>query len=275
MKNRPPGFNRAAAREGGRYNPDANNITDSGLHCGNDVAINANPSTQFPGYCLPYVFESDTVDNMELGLKSTLMDGALRFNGSVYRVDWDDIQVRVLEVVDGQNFSVVVNGESANIHGLEASFSWIPVDNLVLSLDGHLVDSELDSSIRGEQGPSVSGIREGNELTHAPRWGIAARADMTWPLDNGMEVYAGVYLMARDGSYSSLANEPISKTSSYGQGNVRLGLRSGPWDFTVFARNVWDERGYVYQQGAFGYDQIGFGEVIYPRRVGVSVRYGF
>ena len=54
-------------------------------------------------------------------------------------------------------------------------------------------------------------------------------------------------------------------------------LRRTPtwWNVEVFAKNVWNERGYTYQQGAFGYDQIGFGTVIYPRRVGMTVRYRF
>jgi outer membrane receptor protein involved in Fe transport len=219
--------------------------------------------------------DPDTSWTYELGLKGRWLDGRMAGDLVLFYTDWEDIQVRVLEKLDGQTINIVVNGESANARGLEAQFSWIPADNLVLSLAGHLIDTELDSSVRGEQGPSASGIREGNELTYSPRWGITASADMTWPLDNGMEVYAGIYLLARDGSYSSLTNEPISKSPSYEQGNVRLGMRTGSWDFTVFARNVWDERGFVYQQGSFASDQAGYADSIYPRRVGLTVRYGF
>lgn len=219
--------------------------------------------------------DPDTSWTYELGLKGRWLDGRLAGDVVLFYTDWDDIQVRVLEELNGQIINIVVNGEAAHAQGLEAHVSWIPTDNLVLSLAGHLTDTELDSSVRGEQGPSASGIREGNELTYSPRWGITAMVDMTWPLENGMELYAGIYLMARDGNYSSLTNEPVSRTPSFAQGNVRLGFRSGPWDFTVFARNVWDERGFVYQQGSFANDLTGFAESIYPRRVGLSVRYGF
>ena len=189
--------------------------------------------------------------------------------------DWDDIQVRVIEEFEGQAVNVVVNGESAHSMGLEWQLSWLPTDKLSLSIAGHLIDTELDSSIRGESGPSASGIREGNELTYAPRWGVTARADLVWPLAGGHEAYAGIDLMARDGNYSSLSNDAISQTSSYGQGNIRLGFRSGPWDFTVFARNVWNERAYTSQQGAYGADLVGFGYVIMPRRIGLSLRYRY
>ena len=51
---RPPGFNRAAAKEG-KYSATANNVRDDGTSCGTDAAIDSNAGTGFPGYCLPYL----------------------------------------------------------------------------------------------------------------------------------------------------------------------------------------------------------------------------
>jgi outer membrane receptor protein involved in Fe transport len=220
--------------------------------------------------------EPDSNWSYELGLKGRWLDGRLVADFVAYFNDWEDIQVRVVEMVGEQLASVVVNGESAQTLGFEWQVSWIPMDSLSLSFAGHMMDSELASSVRGEQGPSSTGIREGNELIFAPRWGATLRADWVRPVGANSETYVGLNLMTRDGSYSSLSNEPVSKTPRYSQGNVAVGLRSGSWDVSLFATNAWNERGYVSQQGAFGgLDRVGFGNVILPRRVGLTVRFGF
>jgi len=220
--------------------------------------------------------EPDYVWTYELGLKGRWLDGRFAADLVAYFNDWEDIQARVLEMIDGRLVSVAVNGESAQTLGFEWLFSWNPSESLSLSFSGHVMDSELDSSIRGEQGPSSTGIREGNELIFAPRWSAVVKADWVKPVGGNREAYVGLSLMTKDGSYSSLSNEPVSKTPRYDQGNLTIGLRAGRWDMSVYAANAWNERGYLSQQGAFGgLDQVGFGSVIAPRRVGFAVRYGF
>ena len=151
-----------------------------------------------------------------------------------------------------------------------------PTDAFSLTFEGHLMDSELDSTVRGRQGPYASSeFLVGNQLVGAPRYGLAVRSDVSRPLGGGRLGYLTLLLMARDGNYSSLSNEPVSKSSSYAQGDMVLGVRSGPWDIALFAKNFWDERAYLKQQGAYGSDRVGFGWVIHPRRVGISVRYRF
>ncbi len=139
---RPPGFNRAAAKAG-VYNASAQNIRDDGTNCGNEVAINSNASTGFPGYCLPYVFESDSLENMELGWKTTLADGAVRFNGSIYKIDWKDIQVSQF---DSQNISILTivdNGGDAEIMGIEGDLIWAVSDQLTLHAAASFNNTEL------------------------------------------------------------------------------------------------------------------------------------
>ncbi len=44
---------------------------------------------------LPLTFESDILENAEIGLKSTWFDGRLQVNASVYQMTWDDTQVQI------------------------------------------------------------------------------------------------------------------------------------------------------------------------------------
>ncbi|MGI9199503.1 MAG: TonB-dependent receptor, partial [Woeseiaceae bacterium] len=116
---RPPGINRGAARF--PFDPNADNtytdLNGQTVSCGTDVAISSNDGNGFPGYCLPYIFESDTLENMEIGWKTTLADGNLRFNGSIYRIDWENIQVSQFDSQNISIFTLVDNGGDAEITG--------------------------------------------------------------------------------------------------------------------------------------------------------------
>ena len=127
----------------GVYDADAQNVRDDGTNCGNDVAVNSNALTGFPGYCLPYIFESDALENIELGVKTTLLDGSLRLNGALYRIDWEDIQVSQF---DSQNISILTivdNGGDAEITGLEMDMAWAVNDNLTVFAAASFNDTEL------------------------------------------------------------------------------------------------------------------------------------
>ena len=79
------------------------------------------------------------MENTELGWKSTMMDGRLRFNGSVYYIEWKDLQVSQF---DSQNISiltVVDNGGDAEISGMEGDLVYAMTDNFTLHGAFHLI----------------------------------------------------------------------------------------------------------------------------------------
>ena len=43
-------------------------------------------------------FEEDVTNNFEIGAKTSWLDGAVRINGAVFFVDWDDPQVRATSI---------------------------------------------------------------------------------------------------------------------------------------------------------------------------------
>ena len=217
----------------------------------------------------------DTNWTYELGLKGRWLQDRLAGSVVLFYNDWQDIQVNAPVVFEGMLYNIAVNGESAHSKGLEWRLAWHPTETFSLSVGGHYMDSKLDTTVRGQQGPSIQDIRPGNELTKAPRYSLSFRAEMVRPLGSGREGYLGIELMTQGESYSRLNNEPVTRTPSHAQGTVRIGIRSGAWEVSAFAKNLWDERGYTSQGGSFGSDVLGFGQVIPPRRTGLSVKYRF
>ena len=91
---------------------------------------------------VPTTYLSDEATNYELGWKTTLFDGSLRFNGSVYRIDWDELQVGITDF----NISVITftsNAADAEITGFEGDLTWLATENLTLTAAWSLNDTEM------------------------------------------------------------------------------------------------------------------------------------
>ena len=271
---RPPGFNRAAAREGGLYDPNANNTRDDGTNCGAEVAINSNPNTGFPGYCLPYVFESDTLENLEFGWKSTLLNGELQFNGSVYRIDWEDIQVSQF---DSQNISILTivdNGGDAEITGIEGDLVWNATDNLTIYGAASYNDTEL---VFVDPAFDIVVADVGSQLPLTPEVQFSGRARYAWQLEGGLDAFWQVGLKYSGDTINSLVDtpdEPNTKQDSYTIVNASAGIadiESG-WGAELFINNLTDERAEIHINRQDFIERITTNR---PRTIGLRIRYDY
>ncbi|MGI9342956.1 MAG: TonB-dependent receptor domain-containing protein [Gammaproteobacteria bacterium] len=211
----------------------------------------------------------------EVGLKGRWLDDRVAGSLAAFYNDWRDIQVRVFRDVNGTLASLAVNGDTASSIGLEGELTWLPADWLRLTLSGHYMETELESSIRGQQANTIADIRAGNELTDAPKYGVAMTVDAARALSATWLGYARVDLLARAGSFSDLNNAPVSKTDAYQLGDIRVGVRSQRWDLSLFAQNMWNERAHTFQQTNFASPAAGLADVISPRRTGFAARFSF
>ena len=268
---RPPGFNRAAAQKGGVYNAGAQNIRDDGTNCGNQVAIDSNDSG-FPGYCLPYVFDSDSLENMEIGWKTTLADGAVRFNGSIYKIDWEDIQVSQF---DSQNISILTivdNGGDAEIMGIEGDVIWSVNDNLTLFAAASFNDTEL---VFVDPAFDIVVADAGSMLPLTPETQFSLRARYEWDMGNDMGAhwqlgykYAGEAL----NSIVDTADEPNTMQDSYGivDGSVGFENYGAGWGVELFVSNLTDERAQLHINRQDFFERVTTNR---PRTIGLRVSY--
>ena len=89
------------------------------------------------------IYNEELVDGFEVGMKSTLLDGTLRFNVTAYAFDFEELQ---LAKFDGQTLSFsVFNGGESHTDGLEIETFWAtPVDGLTLTANLAFSDAEFD-----------------------------------------------------------------------------------------------------------------------------------
>jgi outer membrane receptor protein involved in Fe transport len=240
---RPPGFNRGAAAKA-VYDPNASNSNSAGLQCGPNIAIDPNPLTGFPGYCLPYIFESDTLENMEFGWKTTLADGDVQFNGSIYKIDWENIQVSQFDSQNISIFTLIDNGGDAEIQGIEVDLIWAANANWTLYAAGSLNDTEL---VFVDPAFDIVVADAGTELPLTPDIQISARARYDTELDNGWLAYGQLGFRYAGESINSLVDtpeEPNTTQDSWTVVNAALGYEhpSDGWGVELYAQNLTDER---------------------------------
>jgi iron complex outermembrane receptor protein len=213
-------------------------------------------------------FDSETLYNLEAGIKTTLLDRTLSLNASIFASRHDDAQVRTsfqLNPGDPTSFGfVTINVDESDAIGIEADVRWLPSDNWMLYAALGLIDTEFtDVSV-----PSLANL-EGRSKAHAPDYTLAFGGSYEHP--SGF--FARVDVSGRDAFYFDVAHD--ERSQSYELVNARVGYRSDSWTATLWARNVFDE-GYAVRGFYFGNEPPDFPDTLYtragdPRQVGVTL----
>jgi iron complex outermembrane receptor protein len=89
----------------------------------------------------PGPYNEEVVDALEIGVKSTLMDGKARVNFSLFQNEYDDLQRTVLNTSGGQQ---ILNAATATIQGVEFDAVLMLTDQLVLEGSVGWINAEYD-----------------------------------------------------------------------------------------------------------------------------------
>jgi outer membrane receptor protein involved in Fe transport len=95
-----------------------------------------------------FTFDSDTLDNYEIGYKGTM--GELSYAASLYYTEWEDPQLNT--ATPNWGFFAVVNGESAETQGLELELNGSLGDHFSYSLGYTYADSTLTDDVYAPAG---------------------------------------------------------------------------------------------------------------------------
>jgi len=192
----------------------------------------ANPEGPF----VPDFYESDEVTNLEFGWKTSLLDDTLRFNGAVYRIEWEAMQIGVLDF-DISNLVFIDNVSDAEITGLEIDSVWLASENLTLFANVSFNDSELTKVPE-----NIVGLRQpGSSLALAPELQYVLRARYDWEVSGGANMFAQVVHQYTDDQISAIVTGADFEMDSYRTWDASLGYERDNWSVTLFGENLTDE----------------------------------
>ena len=115
----------------------------------------------------------ETLNAYELGAKTTLLEGRLRLNGAIFYYDFSDYQALAGTSIGGVPVVLFINAGDATVVGSELEATYVPIDNLELSLGVGTLDTEFDAD------PSVTidgGQLNGKEMPSAPSYSVNGSA---------------------------------------------------------------------------------------------------
>jgi outer membrane receptor protein involved in Fe transport len=199
-------------------------------------------------------FDPDGAWSYELGVKSQFLDRRVTLNGTIYHVDWEDMQI--LGVPANPALGFTTNAGAAHTEGLDVEFIWRPSAHLNMSVGGAWIEAELDEPAQG----APAGAR----LPFVPEQTFNASISYRVPLWSDFEGVARVDWSYVGEATSNVAAAPGSEIAAYDIGNVRLGIENDRYSATLFVNNVGNEVGVTtaFTSGEY---------VSRPRTIGVTL----
>ena len=129
-------------------------------------------------------FDEETIESIELGVKSQLMDGKLRLNAALYNYTYDDVQVSTVKSDGGGISTEVENAAKLTSTGLEFDFAWLITNSLSLTGNYAFIDRSFDvfpavanqnPAIPDQQLTPTNGITPENAAYVALNWSLMER----------------------------------------------------------------------------------------------------
>ncbi|MFT5334658.1 MAG: iron complex outermembrane receptor protein, partial [Halioglobus sp.] len=185
---------------------------------------------------VPNFYESDELTNIEFGWKSVFLDGSLRFNGAIYNVEWEGLQIGVLDF-DFSNLAFINNTGEAEINGIEIDSIWAVNDNFTLFANLSYNDTEMT-----DIPPNIIGlVDEGSQLALAPELQYVLRGRYEWEVSDGGTVFTQLAYQYTDDRISSIVLDSFFELDSYATADFTVGYRKDDWTLTFFGENITDE----------------------------------
>lgn len=200
------------------------------------------------------VFDAETSESFELGIKTELPDHALRINAALHYTTVDDFQANTFV---GTGF-VLQNAGEIESYGGELELFWMPVENTEVSLNyaySHAEYAEFENAGCQIATPEHTGIpeprqpgtnacdRSGDRIALNPEHAANLGIKQMFSLADGIDAYVYGEYTFLSGLVMGNDNDPLKEQKDYGLLNLRAGLEFVESDMalTFWGRNVLDE----------------------------------
>jgi iron complex outermembrane receptor protein len=242
-------------------------------------------------------FEPEISDNFEVGMKSTLRDGKLRLNVTGFHNSYENQQVTVGRIVNGQPTADLINAQEATLIGLELemlaqlsedwtmSLTWGHLDGQydVFTVNDNVIDPVTLAESIVVRDLSGTGFGAGDD-------GVSNTFDVSFihtaSLPSGADVVSQIGMSRYDSSYNTLLNVPSSLAPAYNlvDGRVTWNFADGSNSLTLWGTNLLDKDyivGMLHQGGDLEVGGVDFSLGMIadywgqPRRLGLEWRKNF
>ncbi len=222
----------------------------------------------------PPDYDPETLDNVELGLKSVLLDNSVIVNVSLYYMDWHDLQQVVAQGIGGIGESIDNVGD-AHSAGVDFETRWRATDSLEFALTASLLQAELDNDVVLPPSAGNLVVPKGTRIPGTSDNSFSVGATYRFPAFAGTQGFLGGRVTERGDIISSLDTYKET-TSGATTLDLRIGIEADNWQLYLFGGNVTNSAVPLRQDPAI--DDSYTGQPLYywgsPRTIGVNLRVG-
>lgn len=214
-------------------------------------------------------FLPETVDNIELGYKSTWFEDRLRFNAAAYRSESTDFQFFYVDFNAG-GAQVIDNLDEVMLSGLEIELQFAATANLSLYASAGLQDSDIEAFGNALGVPAA----RGNKSPRTTEYTVNVGGMYTAELAPSLQGFLRVDYEQRGDRYWHPDN--VDVMDPVGLLGARIGVSGDRWSVTAWGRNLTDEFFFEdFNAQAFTGLPWNTGFATRPRSYGIDLRYDF
>ena len=214
----------------------------------------------------------ETVGSLEAGVKSEWLQHRVRINLGVYREKYNDIQRLVQFTIPGESpAQALFNAAKATIQGVELETSFVPFRGLRLDANVGLTHAKY------AQFNNLTGLLPGQSVTdlqfdRVPKWtGYVGGTYETRIGDSNNRLSFNLGYTWRSHVYTDVLNTAPLQQNAYGLLNGSVSYRTGPWNLSLFGRNMLDKEYAEIKSRNTGFNAFGGS----PRYYGVEAGFRF
>jgi iron complex outermembrane recepter protein len=201
-------------------------------------------------------FDSETLWNYEVGIKTTAWDNRFRGSLSAFFIDWKDVQVNASRLIleDGELRSVqgVSNGAKASSKGLELSIAALPHPQLELGLNVGYLDTNWDKFDNALTGFGEVRLTD-QPLPKAPELTVSADGQYNIQLSSGWEAFLRAEFNHQDEQYFDVNGTAGAllgfrfpfEIPSHDVWNFRVGVTNEKYRVVAYVDNAFDDNYYT------------------------------
>ena len=194
-------------------------------------------------------FKPEILWNYEAGLKLDLLNRKLRLDGTVFFMDWEDVQQLIrFQFLDSTGairaVSGIANAAKASSYGVELSADAAVTERFKLSGQVGYLRAKYDDYPAALIDGLVLDL-SGKTLVDAPRWTLGAQGHYQMPLTSTLEGFVRAEWNYRD---EALGNPYVYRyyeypfiAPSYHVTNLRVGVEGEKLRLVAYAENLFDK----------------------------------
>lgn len=254
------------------HTPDENTLWYASLATGYkpggiNGGLNTNPRLYKP-------FKEEEVESIEIGYKSTILDGRATLNAAIFNYSYIGLQAATArETADGLVLNFLTNLSEADVSGFEVEFNYMATDNLEWQLGLGKLNTDNKDPGANFDGPLGNSERK---LPNAPEINYNIAMDYERPLDVGGSMNVFIDYVYEGDHYKEVVNIPMLKINNkLLNARVTWKLGNDKTSISLWGKNLTDDVYIMDTLGASGNTGWGVYVTGMPRTYGLSIDYRF